>query len=109
MRPGGLDGFVGQEHILGPDSDLRRALDEGHPHSMILYGPPGTGKTTLARLVARTAKAAFEEVSAVNAGRQEVRDVMERAGHRRATSREPTILFLDEIHRFNKAQQDVLL
>ena len=109
MRPAELDEFVGQEHLLEPGSALRLALDEGRPHSMILYGPPGTGKTTLARLVARTAKAAFEEVSAVNAGRQEVRDVMERAGHRRATSGEATILFLDEIHRFNKAQQDVLL
>jgi putative ATPase len=109
MRPAELDEFIGQDHLLEPGSALRSAFDEGRPHSMILYGPPGTGKTTLARLMARTAKAAFEEVSAVNAGRQEVRDVMERAGHRRTTSGEPTILFLDEIHRFNKAQQDVLL
>ena len=76
---------------------------------MILYGPPGTGKTTLARLMATNARAAFEEASAVNAGRQEVRDVLERAEHRRSTSSEPTIFFLDEIHRFNKAQQDTLL
>jgi putative ATPase len=76
---------------------------------MVLYGPPGTGKTTLARLLARNARAAFEEASAVNAGRQEVRDVLERAEHRRRTSGEPTIFFLDEIHRFNKAQQDTLL
>jgi putative ATPase len=76
---------------------------------MILYGPPGTGKTTLARLLAVNARAAFEEASAVNAGRQEVRDVLERADHRRTTSGEPTIFFLDEIHRFNKAQQDTLL
>ena len=109
MRPATLDEFAGQEHLLEEGSALRAAIDEGRPHSMILYGPPGTGKTTLARLMAVNASAAFEELSAVNAGRQEVRDVIERAGHRRATSREPTILFLDEIHRFNKAQQDVLL
>jgi putative ATPase len=76
---------------------------------MILYGPPGTGKTTLARLMAVNARAAFEEASAVNAGRQEVRDMIERAEHRRQTSGERTIFFLDEIHRFNKAQQDTLL
>jgi putative ATPase len=76
---------------------------------MVLYGPPGTGKTTLARLLARTARAAFEEASAVNAGKQEVRDVLERAEHRRRTSGEGTVFFLDEIHRFNKAQQDALL
>ena len=76
---------------------------------MILYGPPGTGKTTLARLVAATARAAFEELSAVEAGRAEVRKVLERAAHRRKATGEPTIFFLDEIHRFNKAQQDTLL
>ena len=88
---------------------LRGLLEEGRPHSMILYGPPGTGKTTLARLLALNSRAAFEEASAVNAGRQEVRDVLERADHRRRTSGEGTIFFLDEIHRFNKAQQDALL
>jgi putative ATPase len=76
---------------------------------MILYGPPGTGKTTLARLLAVNSRAAFEEASAVNAGRAEVREMLERAGHRRRTANEPTIFFLDEIHRFNKAQQDTLL
>src|ERR671932_641549 len=109
MRPATLDEFVGQEHILGPDSALRRAIEEGRPHSMVLYGPPGTGKTTLARMLATNARAAFEEDSAVSAGRQEVRDVLERAAHRRTTSGEATIFFLDEIHRFNKAQQDTLL
>ena len=109
MRPAALDEFVGQAHLLEEGSALRSAIEEGRPHSMVLYGPPGTGKTTMARLMAVNAKAAFEELSAVNAGRQEVRDVMERAAHRRATSGEPTILFLDEIHRFNKAQQDTLL
>jgi putative ATPase len=109
MRPGTLSEFIGQEHLLGEGSALRTAVEEGHPHSMILYGPPGTGKTTLARLLAVGARSAFEEASAVNAGRQEVRDVIERAEHRRRTSGEGTIFFLDEIHRFNKAQQDALL
>jgi putative ATPase len=109
MRPESLGEFVGQEHLLERGSALRTAIEDGAPHSMILYGPPGTGKTTLARLLAVNARAAFEEASAVNAGRQEVRDVLERADHRRTTSGEPTIFFLDEIHRFNKAQQDTLL
>ncbi|HEX8855181.1 MAG TPA: replication-associated recombination protein A [Thermoleophilaceae bacterium] len=109
MRPISLGEFVGQEHLLGEGSSLRAAIEEGRPHSMILYGPPGTGKTTLARLLAKNARAAFEELSAVNAGRAEVRDVIERAEHRRKTTGEGTIFFLDEIHRFNKAQQDALL
>jgi putative ATPase len=109
MRPQTLDEYVGQEHLLGEGSALRSAVEDGRPHSMVLYGPPGTGKTTLARLMARTASAAFEEASAVNAGKQEVRDVLERAEHRRRTSGEGTVFFLDEIHRFNKAQQDALL
>jgi putative ATPase len=109
MRPTSLAEFVGQEHLLGEGSALRSAVEEGRPHSMILYGPPGTGKTTLARILAAGARAAFEEASAVNAGRQEVRDVVERAQHRRETSGEATVFFLDEIHRFNKAQQDALL
>jgi putative ATPase len=109
MRPATIDEVVGQEHLLAPGSALRTAIEEGRPHSMVLYGPPGTGKTTLARLVAGGASAAFEEASAVSAGRQEVRDVLARADHRRRTRGEPTIFFLDEIHRFNKAQQDALL
>jgi putative ATPase len=109
MRPASLGEFVGQEHLLERGSALRTAIEEGRPHSMILYGPPGTGKTTLARLMAVNARAAFEEASAVNAGRQEVRDVLERAQHRREANGERTIFFLDEIHRFNKAQQDTLL
>ncbi|HEX2160628.1 MAG TPA: replication-associated recombination protein A [Thermoleophilaceae bacterium] len=110
MRPVELGEFVGQEHLLEQGSALRKALEDGHPHSMILYGPPGTGKTTLARLIAVTANAAFEEISAVNAGRKEVREVLDRAAERRRGGNgEGTILFLDEIHRFNKAQQDVLL
>jgi len=109
MRPRTLEEFVGQTHLLGPTSALRTAIQSGEPHSMILYGPPGTGKTTLARLLAVNARAAFEEASAVNAGRAEVRAVIDRAQHRLTTSGERTIFFLDEIHRFNKAQQDTLL
>jgi putative ATPase len=109
MRPRSLEEFVGQEHLLGPGSALRTALEDGRPHSMILYGPPGTGKTTLARLAADHADAAFEELSAVEAGRAEVREVIARARERRSTRSRGTIFFLDEIHRFNKAQQDALL
>jgi putative ATPase len=108
MRPRTLEEFVGQSHLLGPSSALRTAIQSGEPHSMILYGPPGTGKTTLARMSAEYADAAFEELSAVEAGRAEVREVIARARERRRNGRH-TIFFLDEIHRFNKAQQDALL
>jgi putative ATPase len=109
MRPHNLEELVGQEHALGEGSTLRRAIESGHPHSAILYGPPGAGKTTLARIVAGHADGAFEEESAVNAGRAEIRAVIARARERRQSNGRPTILFLDEIHRFNKAQQDALL
>jgi len=108
MRPRSLGDYVGQAHLLGEGSALRTAIESGRPHSMVLYGPPGTGKTTLARLTAEHADAAFEELSAVNAGRPEVREVIARARERRRGGR-ATIFFLDEIHRFNKAQQDALL
>jgi putative ATPase len=109
MRPRTLDEMIGQEHVLGPGSALRKAIEGGKPHSAILYGPPGAGKTTLARIAATGAEGAFEEESAVNAGKAEIRGVIERARERRRASGRPTILFLDEIHRFNKAQQDALL
>ncbi len=109
VRPLHLEQFVGQTHLLGDSSALRTAIEQGHPHSMILYGPPGSGKTTLARMVAERSRAIFEELSAVQAGRAEVRAVLERAAHRRATGGAGTVFFLDEIHRFNKAQQDTLL
>jgi putative ATPase len=109
VRPTSLEEFVGQGHLLGDASALRTAIEQGHPHSMLLYGPPGSGKTTLARIIAAGSGASYEELSAVAAGRAEVRAVIERAAHRRATSGTQTILFLDEIHRFNKAQQDALL
>ncbi|HEV3321427.1 MAG TPA: replication-associated recombination protein A [Solirubrobacteraceae bacterium] len=109
VRPLHLEEFVGQAHLLGEGSGLRTAIEQGHPHSMVLYGPPGSGKTTLARMVAERSRAVFEELSAVQAGRAEVRAVLERAAHRRATRDTGTVFFLDEIHRFNKAQQDTLL
>ncbi len=109
VRPRVLAEVVGQTHLLGERSALRTAIEQGHAHSMILYGPPGTGKTTLARMVAEHSQAVFEELSAVQAGKAEVRAVIERARHRLANGGTTTILFLDEIHRFNKAQQDALL
>ena len=105
MRPTNLDDVVGQRHVLGPESPLRAALDAGQLRSMLLYGPPGCGKTTLARLVAESCDAQFEQLSAVLSGIKDLREVIERARLRPAQ----TLLFVDEIHRWNKAQQDALL
>src|SRR6185437_1129666 len=109
LRPTALDDFVGQEHVVGPGRALRLAIEGDRVPSMILYGPPGSGKTTLARIVAQTTGADFEELSAVQATVSNVREVLARARERLGASGRRTILFLDEIHRFNKAQQDALL
>ena len=109
MRPQSLDEFVGQRHVLGEGSALRLAIEEDRVQSTVFYGPPGSGKTTLARIVARVTGAEFEELSAVSATVAQVREVLARARERLGSTGRRTILFLDEIHRFNKAQQDALL
>ncbi len=109
MRPRTLDEFVGQEHILGPGKLLRRAIEADRLSSLIFYGPPGTGKTTLARVIARTTRAHFTTLNAVLAGVKDIRDAIEAAQQRLQFHQQRTILFIDEVHRFNKAQQDALL
>ena len=109
MRPRDFDEFVGQEHLTGPNRVLRRAIEADQVPSMLLWGPPGSGKTTLANLIAAHTKAHFETVSAVTAGVADLRRAVESARERLALNGQRTILFVDEIHRFNKAQQDVIL
>ncbi len=109
MRPRTLDEFVGQGHLLGEGKPLRRLIEAGKVHSMIFWGPPGTGKTTLARLIARHAEAQFLTLSAVLSGVKDIRAAVEQAKLHRQASGGDTILFVDEVHRFNKAQQDAFL
>jgi putative ATPase len=109
MRPRSLAEFVGQRHILGPGKPLSASIEAGQLHSLILWGPPGTGKTTLARLIAQASHAHFIALSAVMAGVKDIRAAVEEARAARAARGRPTLLFLDEVHRFNKAQQDTFL
>jgi len=109
MRPKSLDDIIGQGHLVGPDRPLRRAVERGELHSMILWGPPGCGKTTLALVMARHAQAHFAQFSAVSSGVKEVRAVVAEAERERKLHDRQTVLFVDEIHRFNKAQQDAFL
>lgn len=109
MRPRTVDDVVGQDELLAPGRPLRAAIDAELPHAMLLYGPPGSGKTTLSRIIAAAAGAAVEALQAVDAGKPEVRAALQRARERREATETPTVLFIDEIHRFNRTQQDALL
>jgi putative ATPase len=109
MRPRSLEEFVGQEHLVGPGRILRRLVDSGELASVVLYGPPGTGKTTLARILAQSARAHFETLNAVTSGAADIRRVAQEAHDRLRFHRQRTVVFVDETHRFNRAQQDLLL
>jgi len=109
MRPRDLGDYVGQTHLVGPGKPLRRAVEQGQLHSMILWGPPGVGKTTFAQLLANLSDLSFETVSAVLSGVKDIREIVERAKHRKKMEGRDTLLFVDEVHRFNKGQQDAFL
>ncbi len=109
MRPSSLDEYVGQQHLVGPGKPLRRAVEQGQLHSMILWGPPGVGKTTFAQLLANLSDLSFETISAVLSGVKEIRAVVDRARNRKQSEGRDTLLFVDEVHRFNKSQQDAFL
>ncbi|MDF0750380.1 replication-associated recombination protein A [Marinobacter sp. 71-i] len=109
MRPATLDEYVGQAHLVGEGKPLRRAVEQGQLHSMILWGPPGVGKTTFARLLANLSDLSFETVSAVLSGVKDIRAIVERAKERKRSEGRDTLLFVDEVHRFNKSQQDAFL
>src|SRR3989304_1456240 len=109
MRPQTLNEFVGQKHLVGEGRVLRKAIEAGRIPSIVLWGPPGSGKTTLAYVIANSTNSAFSPVSAVSAGVADLRRIIEEAKNRRKMSQRRTILFIDEIHRFNKTQQDAIL
>lgn len=108
LRPQNLDEYAGQDHLLGPGKPLRQSIERNQLHSMILWGPPGVGKTTLARIISNTAEAYFVQISAVLSGVKEIREAVAQAQQQKASGRD-TVLFVDEVHRFNKSQQDAFL
>ena len=109
MRPESLDEVIGQEHIIGKEKLLYRAIKADKLSSLIFYGPPGTGKTTLAMVIAHTTKADFKQINATTSGKKDMEQIIEEAKNMKAMYGKRTILFIDEIHRFNKSQQDYLL